>query len=53
VNGTVQLNKNQSYLVSGLIATRPGAPSDMTRTLEILGEPDTEGRRQFAIEGSL
>lgn len=53
VNGTVQLNKNQSYLVSGLIATRPGAPSDMTRTLEILGEPDTQGRRQFAIEGSM
>jgi general secretion pathway protein N len=53
VNGTVQLNKNQSYLVSGLIATRPGAPRDMTRTLEILGEPDTEGRRQFAIEGSM
>ena len=53
VNGTVQLNKNHSYLVSGLIATRPGAPSDMTRTLEILGEPDTEGRRQFAIEGSM
>lgn len=53
VNGTVQLNKNQSYLLSGLIATRPGAPSDMTRTLEILGEPDTQGRRQFAIEGSM
>jgi general secretion pathway protein N len=53
VNGTVQLNKNQSYLVSGLIATRPGAPCEMTRTLEILGEPDTEGRRQFAIEGSM
>ena len=53
VNGTVQLNRNQSYLVSGLIATRPGAPGDMTRTLEILGEPDAEGRRQFAIEGSM
>ena len=53
VNGTVQLNKNQSYLVSGLIATRPGAPGDMTRTLEMLGEPDSEGRRQFAIEGSM
>ena len=53
VNGTVQLNKNRSYLVSGLIATRPGAPSDMARTLEILGEPDAQGRRQFAIEGSM
>jgi general secretion pathway protein N len=53
VNGTVQLNKNQSYLVSGLIATRAGAPGDMTRTLEILGEPDGQGRRQFALEGSM
>jgi general secretion pathway protein N len=53
VSGTVQLNRNQSYLVSGLIATRPGAPGDMTRTLEILGEPDDQGRRQFAIEGSM
>jgi general secretion pathway protein N len=53
VNGTVQLNKNRSYLVSGLIATRPGAPSDITRTLEILGEPDEQGRRQFSIEGTM
>src|SRR5688572_8179474 len=27
VNGTVQLNKGRSYLVSGMIATRPNAPS--------------------------
>jgi general secretion pathway protein N len=53
VNGTVQLNKNRSYLISGMIATRPNAPSDMTRTLEILGEPDAQGRRQFTIEGSM
>lgn len=53
VNGTVQLKKDRSYLVSGLIATRPDAPSDMTRTLEILGEPDAQGRRQFSIEGTM
>jgi general secretion pathway protein N len=53
VNGTVQLKKNRSYLVSGMIATRPDAPSDMARTLEILGEPDAQGRRQFSIEGSM
>ena len=53
VNGTVQLKKDRSYLVSGLIATRPNAPSDMSRTLEILGEPDAQGRRQFSIEGSM
>jgi general secretion pathway protein N len=53
VNGTVDIKKDRSYLVSGLIATRPGAPSDMSRTLEILGEPDAQGRRQFTIEGSM
>ncbi len=53
VNGTVQLKKDRSYLVSGLIATRPGAPGDFARTLEILGEPDEEGRRQFSIEGTM
>ena len=53
LNGTVQLKKDRSYLVSGMIATRPNAPSDMARTLEILGEPDAQGRRQFSIEGSM
>ena len=53
VNGTVQLKKDRSYLVNGMIATRPGAPGDMTRTLEILGEPDAQGRRQFTIEGTM
>jgi general secretion pathway protein N len=53
VNGTVQLKKDRSYLLSGLIATRPGAPGDMTRTLEILGEPDAQGRREFTIEGTM
>jgi general secretion pathway protein N len=53
VNGTVDIKKDRSYLVSGLIATRPDAPRDMSRTLEILGAPDEQGRRQFAIEGSM
>jgi general secretion pathway protein N len=53
VNGTVQLKKDRSYLVNGMIATRPGAPGDMTRTLEILGAPDAQGRREFTLEGSL
>lgn len=53
VNGTVQLKKDRSYLISGMVATRPDAPSDMARTLEILGEPDAQGRRQFSIEGTM
>jgi hypothetical protein len=36
-----------------MIATRPGAPSDMTRTLEILGPPDDQGRREFTLEGTM
>ena len=53
VNGAVQLKKDRSYLVNGMIATRPGAPGDMTRTLEILGAPDAQGRREFTFEGSM
>jgi general secretion pathway protein N len=53
VNGSVDIKKDRSYLVSGLIATRPGAPGDMSRTLEILGEPDAQGRRQFSMEGTM
>lgn len=53
VNGSVDIKKDRSYLVTGLIATRPSAPSDMSRTLEILGEPDAQGRRQFSIEGTM
>ena len=53
VNGTVELKKNRSYLVTGLVATRPGAPGDVVRALEILGEPDDQGRRQFSIEGTM
>jgi general secretion pathway protein N len=53
VNGTVDIKKDRSYLVSGLIATRPGAPGDMSRTLEMLGEPDAQGRREFRVEGTM
>lgn len=53
VNGTVQLMKNRTYLVNGMIATRPGAPSDMARALEILPPPDAQGRRPFTLEGSM
>jgi general secretion pathway protein N len=53
VNGTIDLKKDRSYLLQGLIATRPNAPKDMARTLEILGAPDAQGRRQFSIEGTM
>ena len=53
VNGTIDIKKDRSYVVKGLVAARPGAPSDMARQLEILGAPDAEGRREFGFEGSL
>jgi general secretion pathway protein N len=53
VNGTIDINEDRSYLVKGLVAARPGAPSDMARQLEILGAPDAQGRREFGLEGSL
>jgi general secretion pathway protein N len=53
VNGTIDVNKDRSYVVKGLVAARPGAPSDLARQLEILGAPDAQGRREFAIEASM
>jgi hypothetical protein len=53
VNGTIDIKKDRSYLVNGFVATRPGAPSDMARQLEILGAPDAQGRREFGFEGSM
>ena len=53
VNGSVQIKKDRSYLVQGMIATRPGAPGDMARSLEILGPADAQGRRPFTFEGSM
>jgi general secretion pathway protein N len=53
VSGTIDIKKDRSYVVKGLVAARPGAPSDMARQLEILGAPDAEGRREFGFEGSM
>jgi hypothetical protein len=53
VNGTVDIKKDRSYLLSGLIATRPGAPSNISQALQMLGEPDAQGRREFRIEASM
>jgi general secretion pathway protein N len=53
VTGTVQLKPDRSYLVDGLIATRPNAPTAVTNTLQYLGPPDAQGRRQFSFEGTM
>jgi general secretion pathway protein N len=53
ITGTVQLKKDRTYLIQGLVATRADAPQKLTKSLEVLGPPDAEGRRQFGTEGTL
>ncbi len=38
--------------VNGLVAARPTAPADLANQLRILGTPDAQGRRPFALENS-
>jgi general secretion pathway protein N len=53
VAGTVQLKPDRSYLVEGLVATRPDAPADLVNTLQFLGAPDAQGRRPISLAGTL
>lgn len=54
IAGTIQLKAaDRSYLVEGLVATKPDAPPDFARTLEYLGPPDEQGRRQFSLSGTM
>lgn len=53
INGTVRLKSDRSYEVDALVAARPNAPRNLTTTLEFLGPPDAQGRRQFSMAGAL
>jgi hypothetical protein len=54
VKATLQLKAaTRSYLISGTIGTEANTPADITRTLQYLGAPDTEGNRPFSLEGTL
>jgi len=53
VTGTLQLKPDRSYLIEGLIAPRPDAPSDVVNTLQFLGAADAQGRRPFSLAGTL
>lgn len=54
IAGTIQLKSaDRSYLIEGLVATKPDAPADFSRTLEYLGPPDAQGRRQFSLSGTM
>lgn len=53
LNGELQLRPDRSYLLTGMVAARPEAPPNLANQLQILGEPDAEGRRPFSLEGTL
>jgi general secretion pathway protein N len=53
VSGTLQLKPDRSYVVEGLIATRPDAPSNVNQALRYLGPADAQGRRPFTFAGSI
>lgn len=52
VRGTIELESDGRYLLSGDAAPGPGAGPAIFDTLSFLGPPDNQGRRPFAIEGS-
>lgn len=53
ISGTLQLKTDRSYVVEGLVATRPNAPRDVVNALQYLGAPDAQGRRPFSIAGTI
>lgn len=53
IAGTIELKRDRSYLIKGLVAARPDAPRNLAQQLQILGPPDAQGRRQFTLEGTL
>jgi general secretion pathway protein N len=54
IAGTIELKAaDRSYLLDGLVATKPDAPGDFARTLEYLGPPDAQGRRPFSLSGTM
>jgi general secretion pathway protein N len=53
LTGKIELKPERSYLLDGLIATRPDAPRDIVNALQFLGEPDAQGRRPFSLSGTM
>jgi general secretion pathway protein N len=51
--GTIKLRNDRSYEFTGQVAAKPGAPINIAQQLQLLGSPDSEGRREFRIEGQL
>lgn len=53
VRGSIEMEPDGRYLLTGEAAPGPGAGPAIFDTLSFLGPPDSQGRRPFTIEGSL
>ena len=53
LGGTIKLTRDRNYEFVGKVAAKPNAPLSITQQLQYLGSPDSQGRREFRIEGQL
>ena len=53
LDGTLELQRERRYVVSGRVRATNAAPPGLVRQLRFLGSPDEEGMRTFRFEGQL
>ncbi len=53
LGGTIKLTRDRNYEFVGKVAARPNAPLSIAQQLQFLGSPDSQGKREFRIEGQL
>ncbi len=52
VSGKLVLTPQPGYALSGYVTPRASANQALVNTIEFLGSPDAQGRRQFALSGT-
>jgi hypothetical protein len=53
LQGQVQLTRQNAYTASGTLQSRPSANPQLAQALQLIGPPDSEGRRSFTFAGHL
>ena len=54
IAGTLELKAaDRSYVINGLVATRPDASPQLANSLQFLGPPDAQGRRPVSLAGTM
>jgi hypothetical protein len=53
IAGTIQLDNDGNYLMSGLVAPNTLTPPEISNLLNFLGTPNDKNQREFRFEGKL